>query len=213
MTRRSTQGVLGALTLLAACAASPTVQTRFDRPYPERNAAGAPILAVFVGRVPCATRTCEMRKVELVLYGREGSVGTRTYWLGQVRVGAGNEHDVAEGAWQSAHGLRDHPLALRYELDARADPSLRRLWRVSEDVMLVLDEELRPRPGNGAWGFMLSRDCAPYGPRDYAYDERAGRFAPAAPPSPCGAAGAPSPEARSAARRRGDPPLGGDVRR
>lgn len=186
MIRRSTQGVLGTLVLLAACAVPPTVQTRFDRPYPERNAAGEPILAVFVGRVPCATRACEMRKVELVLYGSEGGAGARTYWLGQLRVGAGNERDVAEGAWQPARGLHEHPLALRYELDARADPSLRRMWRVSEDVMLVLDDELRPRPGNGAWGSMLSRDCAPYGPRDYSYDERAGRFAPAAPPSPCG---------------------------
>lgn len=191
MTKRSTRVVLGAVVLLAACAAAPPVQTRFARPYPERNAAGEPILAVFVGRVPCDTRACEMRKVELVLYGSEAGAGARTYWLGQVRVGAGNERDVAEGAWQPARGLREHPQALRYELDARADPSLRRMWRVSEDVMLVLDDALRPRPGNGAWGFMLSRDCAPYGPRDYAYDERARRFAPAAQPSPCGAARAP----------------------
>jgi hypothetical protein len=119
-------------------------------------------------------------------------VGARTYWLGQLRVGAGSERDVAEGAWQPARGLHERPLALRYELDARADPSRRSMWRVSEDVMLVLDDELRPRPGNGAWGFMLSGDCAPYGPRDYSYDERAGRFAPAALPSPCSSAGAPS---------------------
>lgn len=187
MIRRCTLGALGALVLLAACAVPQTVPTRFDRPYPERNAAGESILAVFVGRVPCATQACEMRKVELVLYGSEAGTGARTYWLGQVRVGTGNERDVAEGTWQSARGLGEHPLALRYELDARADPSLRRLWRVGEDVLLVLDEDLRPRPGNAAWGFMLSRDCAPYGQRDYAYDARAGRFAPAAPPSPCGA--------------------------
>jgi hypothetical protein len=190
MIKRSAPGVLGTIALLTACPAPPPVQTRFDRPYPERNAAGEPISAVFVGRVPCGTRVCEMRKVELVLYGREGGVGVRTYWLGQVRVGTGNERDVAEGVWQPARGLHEHPQALRYELDARADPSLRRLWRVNEDVMLVLDDALRPRPGNGAWGFMLSRECAPYGPRDYAYDERARRFAPAAPPSPCSAAAA-----------------------
>jgi hypothetical protein len=72
MIRRCTQCVLGTLVLLAACSVLPTVQTRFDRPYRERIAAGELILAVFVGRVPCATRDCEMRKVELVLYGERG---------------------------------------------------------------------------------------------------------------------------------------------
>jgi hypothetical protein len=35
---------------------------------------------------------------------------------------------------------------------------------------------MRPRAGNGAWGYMLSRDCAAYGPRSYSYDQVAGRF-------------------------------------
>ena len=54
-----------------------------------------------------------------------------------------------------------------YELDASAPDDLQRHWRVSEDVLLPLDPGMRPLPGDAAWGYMLSRDTAPYGPRTY----------------------------------------------
>jgi len=54
-----------------------------------------------------------------------------------------------------------------YELDAGAPKDLQRHWRVSEDVLLPLDQSMRPLAGNAAWGYMLSRYDAPYGPRTY----------------------------------------------
>jgi hypothetical protein len=161
---------------LIGCMHTEPVQTTFDRPYPERNSAGDPILAIFVGRIPCAVEGCEMRKVELVLYGREGGRVPTTYWLGQVGVGMGDERVVQEGTWSGRRGVPAYPQAQVYTLDANADPSLRHLWRVDDEVVLVLDERLQPRAGNAAWGYMLSRDCAPYGPRTYAYDKGAKRF-------------------------------------
>ena len=71
------------------------------------------------------------------------------------------------GTWAHDRAVPGYPDALVYVLDDRADPSLRRLWRVTDDILLVLDEERRPRAGNAAWGNMLSRDPAPYGPRTY----------------------------------------------
>ena len=38
---------------LVGCVHPEPVQTTFDPPYPERSRAGDPILAVFVGRIPC----------------------------------------------------------------------------------------------------------------------------------------------------------------
>jgi hypothetical protein len=171
---------------LAGCAYRQLAQKTFDPPYPERSSAGDPILAVFVGRIPCVVNGCNMRKIELVLYGRDDGRVPTTYWLGQVGVGMGNDWLVQLGTWTDRRGVQGYPDAFVYVLDTNADPSLRYLWRVNEEVVLVLDQSMRPRAGNGAWGFMLSRDCTPYGPRTYLYDQRAKRFvAPASSGSSC----------------------------
>jgi hypothetical protein len=160
--------------LLAACIHSDPVQTTFAPPYPERNGAGDPILAVFAGRIPCAITGCEMRKVELVLYGSEPA--PTTYWLGQVGLGLGNDPLVQRGTWIGRRGVQQYPDALVYALDANADPSLQYFWRVSDEILLLLDPNMRPRAGTAAWGAMLSRNCAAYGPTTYPYDKRTKRF-------------------------------------
>jgi hypothetical protein len=170
--------------VLLGCVHQP-VQTTFDPAYPERNGAGDPVVAVFEGRIPCDVQGCDKRKVELVLYGRDAGRNPTTYWLGQVRDGMGDDRLVRQGTWSVRRGLQEYPDGLVYALDAGAEPSLQYLWRVNDDVILVLDQNLRPQAGNAAWGFMLSRDCTPYGPRTYPYDERAKRFVPSASGSNC----------------------------
>jgi hypothetical protein len=167
-----------ALSLLAmvACASHVPVQTTFEPAYPERNSAGDAIAAVFVGRIPCSILGCDKTKVVLVLYGREEGRVPTTYWLGQVTVG--NDAQVQRGTWTTRLGLQQYPGGLVYILDSNADPSLQHLWRVSDDVVLMLDQNWRPMAGNAAWGRMLSRDCTPYGPRTYPYDERTKQFLP-----------------------------------
>jgi hypothetical protein len=162
---------------LAACVHSNPVQTTFDPPYPERNAAGDPILGVFVGRIPCAIVGCEMRKVEVVFYGSEQVPST--YWLGQVGVGLGNDRLVQQGTWTGRRGVQAYPDASVYVLDNNADPSLQYFWRINDEILLLLDANMRPRAGTAAWGSMMSRDCAPYGPRTYPYDKRTRQFIPA----------------------------------
>jgi hypothetical protein len=173
------------LLVLLGCVHQDPVQTTFDPAYPERNSAGDPIVAVFQGRIPCAIQGCEMRKVELVFYGRDAGRTPTSYWLGQVGVGLGNESLVQQGAWTARRGLQEYPDGLVYELVSSADASLQYLWRVNDEIVLVLDQKLRPKAGNAAWGFMLSRDCAPYGPRTYPYDARAKRFVASAQVSSC----------------------------
>jgi PAS domain-containing protein len=161
---------------LLGCACHVPVQATFEPTYPERNSDGDAIAAVFEGRIPCEVQGCDKRKVELVLYGREAGTIPTTYWLGQVSVG--NDRHVQRGTWTTRRGLQQYQSGLVYVLDSNADPSLQYLWRVSDDVVLVLDRDLRPVAGNAAWGRMLSRDCTPYGPRTYPYDERTRQFVP-----------------------------------
>jgi hypothetical protein len=143
----------------------PTTVT-FEPPYPQLNAAGDPIRAVFEGRIPCSSPNCERRKVGLVLYEHAATRTPTTYWLGLIGL-TGNDRIVIQGTWTIRQGVKDFPEAVVYELDASAPDDLQRHWRASEDVLLPLDQSMRPLAGNAAWGYMLSRYAAPYGPRTY----------------------------------------------
>jgi len=138
------------------------ITVTFDPSYPQFNAAGDPILAVFEGRLPCDAPNCELRKVGLVLYERSAPEAPSTYWLGIVGVGLGNDRTVIQGTWTVRSGVKDFPEAMVYELDANAPDDLQRHWRVSDDVLLPLDHGMRPHAGNAGWGYMLSRYGAPY---------------------------------------------------
>ena len=143
------------------------VTATFDPAYPETNANGDPILAVFEGRIPCDLPGCQRRKIQLVLYASGHQKTPTTYWLGIIGT-SGNDRVVRQGTWDTRRGVEGYPEALVYVLDA-ADEDLRRLWRVNDDVALLLDDRMSPKAGNGAWGYMLSRYDAPYGPRTYVY--------------------------------------------
>lgn len=158
---------LGVVVFLSQSGYFLKAQTSFPPPYPETNARGDPILAVFEGRVPCPSPDCEKMKVGLVLYYAPDTKAPTTYWLGIVSVGRGNDRIVTQGTWTARRGARDYPDAEVYELDANASPDLRRYWRVNDDVMLPLDQSMSPKAGNSAWGYMLSRYAGPYGPRVY----------------------------------------------
>lgn len=146
--------VTGLLSLAPAACAEPQVPPAAPL-YPQTDAAGAPILAVFEGRVPCLAANCEKTKVALVLYE---SARSQTYWLATVDVGGGDDtRRIAEGRWSHAAGVKDYPQAPVYQLDANAPEVLRRLWRAGADVLLPLDDASAPRAGNASWGYMLSR--------------------------------------------------------
>jgi hypothetical protein len=157
--------VLSVSAALSSCAPRPTTAT-FDPPYPETNANGDPILADFEGRIPCTVAGCQKLKVGLVLYQNRKTKAPSTYWLGLIGA-AGDERVVTQGRWVARRGVKDYPKAVVYELDTTAPPDLRRFWRVSDDILLPLDQNMKPIPGDAAWGTMLSRYAEPYGPRTY----------------------------------------------
>lgn len=152
---------------LSGCAPTRTSPTTFAPPYPEHNANGDPILAVFEGRVPCAVEGCHVMKIGLVLYHTAVTNTPTTYWLGVIGVGKGNERTVTQGRWSVRQGTQEFPDAVVYALDANTEHDLRYYWRVNEHILLLLDPAMSPKVGNAAWGYMLSRHTAPYGPRTY----------------------------------------------
>ena len=146
--------------------------TSFDPAYPEVNAQGDPIFAVYEGRTPCPDcRTAEMVKMQLVLYHKRETARPTTYWLGLVKVGEGNARWIYQGDWTERRGVAGYPDAIAYELDANSPAGRRAYWHVNDDILLLLDEHQTPKVGNAAFGYMLSRYAEPYGPRRY--DRRA----------------------------------------
>jgi NlpE-like protein len=142
------------------------ISATFDPPYPETNARGDPIRAVLEGRIPCSD--CEKLKVQLVLYENRKEKTPTTYWLGMVGR-SGNDRVVIQGSWEIRRGVEGYPEALVYALDQHADEDLRYFWRINDNILLLLDRRMSPKAGNAAWGYMLSRYDAPYGPRTYNY--------------------------------------------
>jgi hypothetical protein len=160
--------MLGLLTMTLTGRQPRLVTETFDPQYPQFNASGDPIYVVMEGRIPCEIVGCNMLKVALVLYQKSQDHRPSTYWLGVVGT-RGNDRVVTEGNWEIKHGVEGYPEATVYALDSDAGVGLRNFWQVNESILLLLDEAMRPRSGNGAWGFMLSRNAAPYGPRRYTW--------------------------------------------
>jgi hypothetical protein len=155
-----------AASLAVSCTAPQTQTLTFKPPYPRTDTGGAPILASFQGRIanPAPGKYADKLKVWLVLYGTHQSAST--YWLGVV----GEQSDdrmISQGTWRISTGAAGFPEAVTYQLDDKSPAGLRHFWRAGEDVLLILDNQGVPRAGNSAWGMMLSRDIAPYGPRTY----------------------------------------------
>ena len=142
------------------------VSATFDPAYPETNANGDPIRAVLEGRIPCSTTDCERLKVQLVLYEHRKKRRPRPIGLGIVGT-SGNDRLVTQGTWEIRRRVEGYPEVLVYALDQHADEDVRYFWRVNDNIRLLLDRRMSPKAGNGAWGTMLSRYDAPYGPRTY----------------------------------------------
>jgi hypothetical protein len=136
----------------------------FQPPYPEFNASGDPILAVYQGQIPCILKNCEKMKIALVLYHDRASRPT-TYWFGSVAVSDDDDRLVTQGRWTERKGVRGYREAVVYELDSNTPPELRYFWRVNEDIVLPLDPSMSPKVGNASWGYMLSRYAKGYHPR------------------------------------------------
>jgi len=146
------------------------VTASFDPAYPETNGSGDPILAVLEGIIPCSMPNCKRIKVQLVLYENKKERAPTTYWLGVIGT-HGNDRIVTQGSWEIWRGVVAYADVLLYALYLHTDKDLRYFWRVTDEILLPLDEHMSPKPGN-AGGSMLSRYDAPYGPRTYTYLQR-----------------------------------------
>lgn len=161
---------IAACLLLAGCTHAGMREATFAPAYPEFDRQGDPILGVFGGRIPCQANSDDQIKLTLVLYRNREARSAGSYWMGTVDLCEIRHSDTpveTQGSWQLRQGAKDYPGAIVYELDTNARSDLRRFWQINDNILLPLDDSLSPKVGNAAWGYMLSRDTAPYGPKTY----------------------------------------------
>lgn len=120
---------------------------------------------IFQGRTPCGD--CQLVKMSLTLY-RSPDGAPAVYRLARSFVGKGNDRYFTEGKWISV-SAGGHPVV--YQLDAnsptelasygdRLPPGLGRaaaFLPIGDDILLLLDQNLKPRVGDGGFSFTLSR--------------------------------------------------------
>lgn len=124
------------------------------------------ILGVFEGRTPCGpvaieftgfpATSCEKIKWELTLYADPASGAPAGYLYRGTR-------SSRAGPWAVRHGAAHDPDAVVYRLRYDPDRTLA-LLRVDENVLLILDPDLRVLVGDASWSYTLSRtDVEPPG--------------------------------------------------
>ena len=119
------------------------------------NSRGDPLFGVYEGRVPC--EDCNALKIGLALYRDDETWAPTTYKLVRVYVGKSDEQHVNEGVWRVDGEVEGYPDAVVYELVSSTPGEFESFWAINDDLLLILDEDGKPRVGDAGFGYLLSR--------------------------------------------------------
>jgi NlpE N-terminal domain len=144
--------VLGAVLAASGCAADDVPP---PWPPPEAIPEGT-MVGMFEGKFPCADG-CEKVKTALLLLQDPVSRAPTRYLQRQIGVGQGNSADDTTGVWRLRQGTKTDADATVCELQPDGGRPLIHYLKVDDNILLLLDEQLRPRVGNASYSFTLSR--------------------------------------------------------
>ena len=123
--------------------------------YPETNANGDAVLAVFESRIPCSD--CERLKLALAVYGNAQTNLPSTYMMSRIYVGKNNDRVSNSGKMIVTQGTSLDPLHTVYKLTSGAPVEYQFYWKINEDLLFVLDANLTPMVGDAGHGYVLNR--------------------------------------------------------
>lgn len=123
--------------------------------YPITNENGEPVFGVFESRIPCPD--CERMKFGLVIYKDAQTNMATSYFMSRIFVGKGNERTTNKGQLTTEAGTQLDSLAIVYQLDSNAPEEFKLFWKISEDILFILDKNLMPRVGDAGYGYVLNR--------------------------------------------------------
>jgi hypothetical protein len=118
------------------------------------------LMGVFEGRTPCGqiavaftgfpSQNCEKIKWQLTLY-RDASSGRPTTFLYE------GTRTTRRGTWTTRRGSASDPNARVYQLAPASSGEPLFLLSVEDNVLLLLDPQLRVMVGDASWSYALNR--------------------------------------------------------
>jgi len=123
--------------------------------YPETNANGDSIIAVYESRIPCPD--CERLKFALAVYGNIQTNSPLTYMMSRVYVGKSDDRLTNSGDINIIQGTSLDSLHTVYKLVSGAPSEFKSFWKMNDDLLFILDDNLTPRVGDAGHGYVLNR--------------------------------------------------------
>lgn len=118
------------------------------------------LVGVFEGRTPCGSvatdftgfpaRNCEKIKWRLTLYRDSASGEPTTYLFEGTRT-------TREGRWRIQGGTGADRARVIYHLDYDGPGKVLSLLSIDDDVLLLLDRDLKVLVGDASWSYVLNR--------------------------------------------------------
>jgi hypothetical protein len=123
--------------------------------YPATNTNGDSVLAVYESRIPCPD--CERLKFALVIYGNTQTGSPSTYTMARIYVGKNNDRLTNSGEIVVKQGTSLDSMHIVYYLSTGAPKEYQIFWKVTKDILFILDDNLTPRVGDAGQGYALNR--------------------------------------------------------
>jgi|GEM_PF-1281297 len=123
--------------------------------YPETNENGDPVLGVYESRIPCSD--CERLKFAIVLYGNGQTNLPVTYAMSRIYVGKSEDRVSNTGNVEIVQGTAIDTAHIVYRLTTGAPEEYRSFWKIDENLLFILDDDLSPKVGDAGYGYVLNR--------------------------------------------------------
>lgn len=160
MKKRVAVILVGAAGVVAALAATLLGASELQPGIGAPGAADSVAVAVFEGRTPCApiaveftgfpSQNCEKIKWQLTLF-RDAVTRRPSAFLYE------GTRTTRHGTWTIHRGIASDPNAQVYRLTPTPSGKVLSLLTLDENVLLLLDTELRVLVGDASWSYVLNR--------------------------------------------------------
>jgi hypothetical protein len=130
------------------------------QPNDQPGTAADSLVGVFEGRTPCGriateftgfpAQNCEKIKWRLTLYRDPATGNPTTYAFNGTRA-------TRQGHWRIEHGAGAERNWVVYHLDYGRPPTVLSLLKVDDNVLLLLDGDLKVLVGDASWSYTLNR--------------------------------------------------------
>jgi hypothetical protein len=126
--------------------------------YPETNLNGDSIYGAFENKLPCSDQGCAKIKFALAVYKNAQTNSPTTYLMARVYVARDENGRITNnGDISISTGIPSDATVTVYNLTSGAPDEFKHFWKINDDLLFILDNDLKPRIGNAEYGYVLNR--------------------------------------------------------